>query len=166
MPDSTVIETLVKVAVPALVTLTVGGLAWIARQGAQYFATIWETKQAKWAAGMNQLMVLAELVVIDIEANERSAIKEATADGRISKEEGGRLFTIAKERIIAMAKEKGFSEAQKLLGVMAPDASSLLSGIIERAVATLPTSAPTPRTVMNVYGDPALPLAATVQARP
>lgn len=164
--DPTVIKTLVKVAVPALITLTVGGLAWILRQVAQYFATVWETKHAKWAAGMNQLMVLAELVVVDIEAHERSVIKEATVDGKISKEEAARLFALAKERIIALAKERGFAEAQKLLGTMAPDAASLLSGIIERAVATLPKNSPAPKTVMNVYGDPAAPGGATVSLSP
>lgn len=161
---SELLEIFVKYVLPPLATLIASGAAWCLAQLGLILTT--RAKATKTSIGLAQLAYLAEVVVADIEAHERDAIKESAVDGRITKEEGTRLLTIAKERIIALAKERGFSEAQKLIEVMAPTISTLLSGIVERAVAGLPKPTAIPVSQMTVYGDPALSTMATVAARP
>lgn len=160
---SQLLEIFVQYLLPPLATLVASGIAWALAQGGRLLKT--KTDASKTALALAQLAYLAEIVVADIEAHEREALKAASADGKISPEEGRRLLTIAKERIIGLAKERGFDEARKLLEAMAPSITPFLTGIVERAVAGL-GGVPTPRAVLNVYSDPSTVNHAAVAIRP
>lgn len=134
---SELLEIFVKYLLPPLATLIATGVAWALGQLALLLKS--KTEASKTSLALAQLAYLAEVVVADIEAHEREALKAASADGKISPEEGAKLLAIAKQRIIELAKERGFSEAQKLLEVMSPAVSTLLSGLVEKAVAGLNT---------------------------
>lgn len=157
---SELLEIFVKYIVPPLGTLIATGGAWALGQLALWLKS--KNNATKTQLALMQLAFLAEIVVTDIEATMRPLIKEVTDDGHIKPEEAERLKKIAMDRLVALAKERGFSEAQKLLEAMAPSITPFLSGIVERAVAALPKPQALPNTVMRVYGDPDNPTGATV----
>lgn len=161
---SELLEIFVKYVVPPLATLIATGAAWCLGQLASLLTT--RAKATKTSVGLAQLAYLAEIVVADIEAHERETLKASSADGSISKEEGARLLAIAKERVISLAKERGFDEAQKLLELMAPAVANLLSGIIERAVAGLPQSAPAHGPALVTVTQPGLTGTPSASATP
>lgn len=150
---SELLEIFVKYLVPPLATLLASGGAWALGQLALWLKA--KGNATKTQLALMQLAFLAELVVTDIEAAERSLIKEVTADGHIKPEEATRLKALAVERLKALAKERGFSEAQKLLEAMTPSITPFLSGIVERAVAALPKPATLPVSQMTVWREEA-----------
>lgn len=145
------LEVFVSAVLPLLVTwlaavVTKALHAWEMAQRAKL-------SQTTTSALLTQLAALSELVVSDIEVNERAAIKEVTADGHISKADGDMLKAIAVQRLKALAKERGFEQAQAFLAAASPAAGSLLSGLIEKAVSALdavPPPAPVPVVVAPV----------------
>jgi hypothetical protein len=161
---SELLDIFVKYIVPPLATLVASGGAWALGQLALWLKS--KTDASKTMLALSQLAYLAELVVADVEATLRPLVKEFSADGQMAPEEAAKLKAAAVERLKALAKERGFLEAQKLLEAMAPSLAPFLSGIVERAVAALPREPLVPKTVMNVYGDPSGAASATVMANP
>lgn len=161
---SELLEIFVKYLLPPLATLVASGGAWALGQLALWLRS--KNEVTKTHLALTQLAFLAEIVVADIEATLRPMVKDLTEDGHITPEEGAKLKAAAMERLVTLAKERGFSEAQKLLEAMAPSIAPFLSGIVERAVALLPKPVVLPRAVMNVYDDPTKPPVSTFTTRP
>lgn len=150
---SQLLAVFVQYVVPPLATLVASGLVWALGQLGLWLKS--KTSATRSAAGLAQLAYLAEIVVADIEATARPLVQEIAADGHISSTEGERLKKMAMERMVELAKQRGLDEARKLLEAMAPAVVPFLSGLVEKAVAGLPKTAPTPTSVMTVYGSPA-----------
>lgn len=155
MEKSALLEIFVKYIVPSLATLMASGAAWALGHLALWLKS--KTQATKTQLALVQLAYLAELVVVDIEATIRPTLKSVAEDGHLSKEDAEKIKAIAVERLFALAKERGFVEAQKLLESMAPSAATFLSGLVERAVAKLPASS---------GSVPAAPAAPAVVAAP
>jgi hypothetical protein len=132
METSKLFELVVQYLAPVILTAAASALTWLFAQLALKAQAQWQ--QSKWGAAVSQLALLAKLAVAEVEATLRPLLKEATADGKLTKEEAEKLKAAALAKLIEMAKTHGFEEARKLLETLAPPVVALLSGFIESAV--------------------------------
>ncbi|MGH8525244.1 MAG: hypothetical protein ACREXY_13865 [Gammaproteobacteria bacterium] len=132
MEKSALLGLFVQYILPVLATAIASGLTWVLAQLALKIQAEWS--QSKWGAAMTQLALLAKSAVAEVEATLRPLIKEAAADGSISKEEAEKLKKAAIDKLVEMAKVQGFEEARKLLETLAPPVLALVGGFIESAV--------------------------------
>lgn len=154
MDKGALLSAFVQYLVPVLATALASGLSWLLAQAGLWLKA--KASTSKTAAALGQLAFLAEIVVADIEAHERPLLKELTSDGKLSKEDGQRLLELAVTRLKTLAKERGFDEAKRLLETFSPAVESLLSGLIEKAVAGLPKASPEPVAVPVATEETAL----------
>lgn len=130
----------IQYVLPVLITAIAGGLGWVLVQLGLFIKAKWgESKIAMIAVRVEHL---AEIVVADIEATLRPKIAAAAADGQLTAEEGADLKKTAMERLKAMLAERGLLELQGVLGIIAPQVDTYLSGAIEKAVAAKPAPSP------------------------
>lgn len=140
MDKSTLLSVFVQYLLPVFATALAGGLSWVLGLAGLWLKT--KATQSKLASALAQITFIVETVVARVEAAERPLVKEFTADGHISKAEGKRLMDLAVSETMAVAKERGFEEARKLLETFSPAVEAMLRGIIERALLNLPNSKP------------------------
>ena len=94
-----------------------------------------EGKESKGKALAARLLFLTDLVVADLNATMKAEILAATADGVVTPEEGAKLKAEAMSRVKALLAKNGVKELEAALGILAPSLESLLSGLVESAVA-------------------------------
>lgn len=111
-----------------------------------------KAKDSRIFGAINSLWVLAQTVVAHVEADLRPKIAKALADGKLTPEEATELKLAA----IAIFKQQAgtqLQEIQKLLGLNDSAIGTFISGLIERAVASIkkpgPVAAPTPAAPPN-----------------
>jgi hypothetical protein len=148
METSKLMELFVQYVAPVLLTAIASGLTWLLTQLALVAKTRFEA--SKWGAAMDQLALLAKVAVVEVETTLRPLVKEVTADGRVTPEEAAKLKKAAVDKLLEMAKARGFEEAKKLLESTVPAVGTLVSGFVESAVAaqkaplTLAVGSPVP----------------------
>lgn len=124
---------------PVLFTGLAMLLGWVLTQLGRKLGA--QAGESKLAAVGTRFTLFAQAVVADLEATLKPELAKATADGELTQAEIAHLRTIALARLKALAGEKGLGELQAVIGIAAPQVDAFLSGLIERAVATLPRDA-------------------------
>lgn len=100
-----------------------------------------EAKTSKTFAVLERLSLMAHAVVADLEVTLKPRLLEATRDGVLTQAEIVMLRSAALERLKQLAGERGLEEARALLGIAAPELERFLTGLLERAVDSLPSRA-------------------------
>ncbi|MFZ5440445.1 MAG: hypothetical protein ACOZQL_10575 [Myxococcota bacterium] len=102
------------------------------------------TKDARFGSLINQLWVLVQSAVAHAEAEIRPMLQTALADGKLTPEEGAALKAKVIEVLRTTAADQ-LGQLVKAFGLPEGAISTLLSGLVERAVALLKESpAPSP----------------------
>jgi hypothetical protein len=136
--NSKLLQLAVQYLAPVLLSAVATGLTFVLAKLGQYLSK--KAEHSKWVLSMEQLALLAKLSVTEVEATLRPLVKEFAADGSITADEGKKLKAAAVAKLIELAKNQGFAEAQKLLEVVAPEVMALVSGFVEMSVTGMKAS--------------------------
>ncbi len=129
----TIIPALIQYVLPVLVTALIPLIGVAIRALAMKWAA--EGKESKGKALAARLLLFTDAVVADLNANLKDQLVAASADGTIDDAERAALKAAAMERIKILLADKGMAEVKEVFNIMAPALDTLLSGLIEKAVA-------------------------------
>ena len=159
---ATLMQLFITHLAPVLFTALATGLMWLMR---------WATKKLHAQANATKAQAVAakalhfaEVVTSEIEATLRPMIQEFSRDGKISRDEADRLRSTALELLKSMLGKHGLEELRGVLGIAAPQLDVYLSGLIEKAVSSLPSTHDAPATSVSLFKDASGGLAANVTA--
>lgn len=135
---SALLEAFVQYLLPVLCTGLAGLVSWA-------FLALrrkWEAdgKVSRLEAVGIKLTTLASSVVHELEVTIRADLKAAAADGKLTKEEMATIKQHALDKLKQMLGQDGLKEAAEVLGLAGGGlVDHLLSGLVEKAVATVPS---------------------------
>lgn len=128
-------ELFIQYVMPPVLTALGLGLAWLLTTLGTWATSRW--KDSKVSLAIARTSHFAGVVVQDIEATLRPAMRAVTVDGKITPEEARHLKEAAMTRLKTMLGEQGLQELSGIVGVFAPSVDAYLSGVIEKRVAAL-----------------------------
>lgn len=133
-------ELFIKTVVPLLGTLLMALFGWAMKALAAKWAA--DAKNSKLAAVGAKLTMTVDAAVHEVEATVRQKYLELTADGDLSKEDALILKQTAINKAMDYLGKHGVEEAKGILGIGADSFVGLLGGLVEKAVAGMPSTLP------------------------
>lgn len=134
---SLLMEAFIKYAVPILFPALAALVAWVLVALRKKLEA--QAQESKIAAVGAKVAHFGEVVTRELEATLKPELKAATADGKLTPEEYKKLRDIAMARLKSLLAEQGLQELEGVLGIGAGALDGYLGGIIERAVAAIPS---------------------------
>lgn len=135
---SVFLESFVKYVVPVLFT----GICTLVGLGFRKLSAKWaaEGQTSKLAQVGAKFAHLGEIAAHEIEGTVRVKLDELAKDGELSSKDYAELRAVGLDKIKSLAGDKGVAELKGVLGIGAGALDTYIGGVLEKAVANLPSN--------------------------